>query len=172
MSPRTSKAFDITRHLTQADLFYSPPGYVILVKWTKTHQHGQHVLLPVPEIPHKHCPIKAIRRMLADHTPTTIATRLIPLFMVPNTQSPMTTTYLAQSLRVILAALGVDANNYSLHSLRRGGATSAFNAGVNHVKIQRHGTWRSDCFWTYVTTSTLDAAVPQALGQAFLQSQP
>jgi hypothetical protein len=61
LAPRNVNKFDITRHLTRADVFFAPPGYIILIKWTKTRQNGQHVSLPVPQIRHSHCPVRALR---------------------------------------------------------------------------------------------------------------
>ena len=61
IAPRTSKAYDFTRHLSIADIFFSPPGAIVLIKWTKTIQHGRHVLLPIPQFRHRHCPVRALR---------------------------------------------------------------------------------------------------------------
>ena len=39
----------------------------------------------------------------------------------------------------------------TFHSLRRSGATLAFNSKVSIQDIQSHGTWTSDCVWSYIT---------------------
>jgi integrase len=161
IAPKSSKKFDPTRHLATADLFFSPPGYVLLIKWTKTIQHGRHVLLPVPALAHRHCPVQAIRRMLA--LKPTHATPASPLFTLPNTDIPMTTTYLSEALQIIVQALGATPAAYSLHSFRRGGASAAYQAGVDYAQIKSHGIWSSDSFWGYIATSTLSAKVPKAL---------
>ena len=51
----------------------------------------------------------------------------------------------------MLKALGRDPGLYSLHSLRRGGATTAYANGSSYELIKRHGLWRSHCFWDYIT---------------------
>ena len=169
VAPRSSTSFDPSRHLSPADIFFSPPGMVVLIKWSKTMQTGQHVLLPVPTIRHIHCPVRALRAMLTDHTPTRDY-RNSPLFRHPQHQNlAVTTSYLAQALGTILTALQYPAHQYSLHSMRRGGASAAYHAGVNHARVKSHGTWSSDAFWQYVTSNTLSSEVPSALAQDFLQ---
>jgi len=43
-----------------------------------------------------------------------------------------------------LQQLGYDSKQFSLHSLRAGGATSAANAGVPDCLFKRHGRWKSE----------------------------
>ena len=50
-----------------------------------------------------------------------------------------------------VTAAGLDPKSYSLHSLRRGGATLAFQCGVSSLLIQRHGDWTSDAYLDYIT---------------------
>jgi hypothetical protein len=105
--------------------------------------------------------------MMRDHPRG--AGRQSPLFVMPGTGgASVTSTYLTQALRVILSSLDYDAKNFSLHSLRRGGASCAYDASVNYAQIKAHGTWESDSFWKYITKDTLDTAVPSALAAAFL----
>ena len=40
---------------------------------------------------------------------------------------------------------------YASNSLRKGGATRAFSAGVSKLTIMRHGAWRSDAVDRYIT---------------------
>ena len=44
----------------------------------------------------------------------------------------------------MLQAVGLDKKQFSLHSLRSGGATAAANAGVPDRCFKRHGCWRSE----------------------------
>jgi len=43
-----------------------------------------------------------------------------------------------------LDILGLDKNNFGLHSLRAGGATNAANAGVSDILLKKHGRWKTD----------------------------
>ena len=165
LGPKSSKKFDHTRHLAVADLFFSPPGYVLFVKWTKTIQHGRYVLLPVPQLSHRHCPVKAIKKML-NQKPKNF-TKQSPLFTMPNSNVPMTTCYLTEAFKIIMQALGAPPTAYSLHSFRRGGASEAYQAGVDYAQIKSHGIWQSDSFWGYISTSTLSSKVPEALAATF-----
>ena len=63
-------------------------------------------------------------------------------------------------LRYILAewaaaqnAVSMEVTRYSSHSLRRGGATAAYEAGVPLETIMRHGRWRSNAVLTYIKES-------------------
>jgi integrase len=168
IAPRSAKAYDFTRHLSIADIFFSPPGAILLIKWTKTIQYGRHVLLPIPQFTHRHCPVRALRRMMATHPQQ--KTGNSPLFQMPNTNcTAMSSKFLADALKVILTSLGVP-NIFTLHSFRRGGATAAYEAGVDHTKIKRQGIWQSDFFWQYITTNTLDMDIPQALADQFISN--
>ena len=65
----------------------------------------------------------------------------------------------------MLKGLGADPALYSLHSLQRGRATTAFRAGVSALDIKRHGNWASDAFWGYITAPVV-ASSPVALALA------
>ena len=46
--------------------------------------------------------------------------------------------------------IGLQNSGISIHSLRRSGATLAFNSNVPLQEIQSHGTWTSECVWKYI----------------------
>jgi hypothetical protein len=137
----------------------------VLLKWSKTLQFGKNVLLPVPELKTKHCPLKSLKRMLIKNNTQKIKNS--PLFVTPKSNQPLTSGFLNEALQSILDFLKINKSKYSLHSFRRGGATSAYNAGVTFTHVKRHGTWRSDCFWEYITSDTLVSNVPTALKNVF-----
>ena len=58
-----------------------------------------------------------------------------------------------EAFKNILVLAGKPADFITFHSLRRSGASLAFNHNVPLQDIQRHGTWTSDCVWRYVTDS-------------------
>lgn len=166
IAPRHHTLYDHTRHLARADIFMADPGYVVLIKWSKTLQTGQHALIPVPQIQHRHCPVQALTAMLRTQPEST--DQQLPLFIAPNTNNrPMTSRYMSDALRIMLSALNIQPNIYSLHSFRRGGATAAYQAGVNYAQVKSHGTWASDSFWNYITVNTLNSDVPNALARDF-----
>jgi hypothetical protein len=106
--------------------------------------------------------------MLTLKPPT--ATQDSPLFTLPHSEVPVTISYLTGALHILLEALHISPQPYSLHSLRRSGATEAYKAGVGYAQIKSHGTWRSDSFWTYISTTTLSTQVPEALAATFINN--
>jgi integrase len=58
-------------------------------------------------------------------------------------------------LKSALSAVGIDPTEYGSHSLRKGGATAMAAANVEARLIKRHGRWRSDAVYVYITDSTL-----------------
>ena len=126
----------------------APPGLLIRLKWSKTLQSpGDATIVPIPSIPgHPLDPVAAFQAMVAG-SPTTHGQS--PLLVHPWGRV-ITTRHLQSSLRSILTSLGVPAHLLSLHSLRRGGATTSALAGADYLHIKCHGTWRSDSFWDYI----------------------
>jgi hypothetical protein len=53
----------------------------------------------------------------------------------------------------LLPGLSLDLGALSAHSLRKGGATAAANAGVSEESIMAHGRWRSDAVKRYIIRS-------------------
>lgn len=157
LAPPAAKTFDPSRHTCRGDIFLEDPGLHLLLKWTKTHQcQDRPIVIPIPEIKgHPLCPVRAYRNML-DAIPTRQANS--PLLLGPGktpSSGPRTLTArdLGRAFRAIIDALGYPAQQFSLHSLRRGGATCAHRAGVDHLQIKQHGTWRSDAYLCYITPS-------------------
>ena len=76
--------------------------------------------------------------------------------------SPVTMFMLAKAFTIMIQALGLNEEWYSLHSLRRGCATSAYRAGADLLEVKRHGLWSSDTFRASITslsTSTSHVAL-------------
>ncbi|KAE8960527.1 hypothetical protein PR002_g30185 [Phytophthora rubi] len=62
------------------------------------------------------------------------------------------------SLRHAAQQLGESPHKYSAHSLRAGGATHMYKAGVDALTIQFHGRWASDAFKLYTRLCTESVA--------------
>lgn len=158
LAPRHAAAFNHKQHTCRGDVLFHPPGLVIIIKWTKTIQRGEQTpLVPLPLIPGSPlCPVQAYKDMLA--LVPSISPNA-PLLVIPCAHSKnrkiVTVTQLAGVFNVIMDQLGYARHLYSLHSLRAGGASAAFNAGVDFIHIKRHGTWKSDCFWSYISTKSV-----------------
>jgi hypothetical protein len=48
-----------------------------------------------------------------------------------------------------LKSIGIDGNRFGAHSLRAGGATDLFRAGVYYPTIKKFGRWKSDSALLY-----------------------
>ena len=149
--PHSITSFDPTKQLARADVFFAPPGAHILITWTKTIQAKN--AARVLKIPHLGaspiCPVQALKNLL----PITPSGRNLPLFQVKNSSKwvPLSDTRLRKHFKQILAHLGLSHSSLTFHSFRRSGATLAFNSQVPIQDIQSHGTWTSDCVWSYIT---------------------
>jgi hypothetical protein len=108
-------------------------------------------------------PVAAFNALLSLH-PTIHQDQ--PLLTMPTKKSyeVITSAQLALCLAVLLRSLKLDPTVFSLHSLRRGGATTAYRAGVDQMSVKRHGRWHSDAFWVYITLAMVaQSPVAQAL---------
>ena len=165
VAPKSKQEFDTTRHSCRRDIVVAKPGLLVTLKWTKTIQSlGTPTVIPIPEIAGNALdPVTAYQCMLRA-VPTSSPTD--PLLMLPGGRM-LTSRDLARALRTILTRLGVCASNYSLHSLRRGGASCSYRAGCSYIDIKRHGTWASNSFWTYVSSPAVERSpVAAALADA------
>ena len=115
------------------------------IRSSKTNQMGERVhLVPYVAIGGHLCPVGALKQHFA-------AVRGAPdaaLFMLRpkggRRPLPMSHTFLVSSMKSMLRASGHDPTQFAGHSLRRGGATLAFQLGVARQLIQMHGDWLSD----------------------------
>lgn len=158
LAPRTRAQFDSTRHTTRGDVSQATPGLILHLKWSKNRQHPEEATdVPLPTVNNALvCPLQCFRDMCR-RIPATDSSPLLCW----SDNSPVTSTWVVKQLQQLLRGLGIDPDRYSLHSLRRGGATCAYRAGVDFLHIQRHGGWRSDAFWVYLASEN-PAASPVA----------
>ncbi len=80
---------------------------------------------------------------------------------------PMPYNVLVNTLKGWVRKMGMDPNDVSGHSLRRGGATYAMHCGVPTEVIKAQGDWASDCYLLYciIPPSRL-LEVSDAMGRA------
>ncbi len=169
LAPPSCHSFQPTKHTCRGDVIFHPPGLCVVLKWTKTLQNPDSPsVIPIPAVPgHALCPVTAYQDMLKA-VPTRHPND--PLLQIPSGTPPaqsgtriLSVRDLQQAFQAIVHCLGYT-DKLTLHSLRKGGATSAYEAGVDYLHIKRHGTWRSDAFWAYITPQ-IDSTVPKALAK-------
>ena len=149
--PHSIQAFSPLEQITRGDVFFATPGIHLLIKWTKTIQNRDSIrILKIPTLGDSPiCPVTAIKNLLA----LTPGNENTPLFQIKNERAQwvtLTDTKVRRNFSTILQRLGMSKNSMSLHTFRRSGATLAFNSNASLQGIQSHGTWTSDCVWTYI----------------------
>jgi integrase len=84
-----------------------------------------------------------------------------PLFEWSNGQ-PLTQSSLVLNMQRLLTAAGVpNADQYTGHSFRRGGATALANCNTSMHVLQKAGRWTSNAAQRYIDTSARDVAAAQ-----------
>lgn len=78
-----------------------------------------------------------------------------------NHQICFTPTYFTTSLHNLLLRANIDPTGFTKHSLRRGAAQSAADAGLSKEEIQTRGRWKSDSVFAYLTSATVAAMKPR-----------
>ena len=153
IAPHSSRQFNPQKHFLRQDVIFAPLGAHIILKWCKTMQDAKSThIVQLPEIANVWlCPVRALKTLLASrHLPPTH-----PLFansFYPHSQ--IIDTHIRDALKTILTSLKISHTGQGFHSLRRSGATLAFDHSVPLQNIMAHGLWRSPAVWTYFQNST------------------
>ena len=146
--------YDVSRLPVVADAQRTSVGFLLTIKWDKTHQ-ATHQAFQVPLLlrgASATCPVRALESLLqgARGAPTSA-----PLFAVYGSGHrhalaiPLTITRARWWLSQLLQSLGLPGDAFSLHSLRKGGCTSAFAGGADVSDLQALGGWRSGAVHLY-----------------------
>jgi hypothetical protein len=168
VAPRSPQLHDRTRDTMRSDVNITHHGLVLRLKWTKTHQRAHTpVFIRLPRISGSAlCPTAAYQQMCVAWP--TLSSRS-PLLFYTNSCQPatvVTTRMLANQFRNFIHRLHLPPHTYTLHSLRKGGATLCHTLGLPIEQIKAHGTWSSDVVWTYIdpSTSAVSSAMSRAIG--------
>ena len=163
--------FDHTRQLARADYIFTPNGAVLLIKWSKTLQNRKDIVtIPIPLLEDTPlCPIAALNRMIRLYP----VSHNEPLFVVPTAQGlvPFTDSVARKHLKDISLHLGLS-KMLTFHDFRRAGASWAFQNGVPLEHIMKHGTWKSDVIWTYLSSSPISSPGKSDVIWTYLSSSP
>ena len=159
--PHSVAKFDYTRQLARADVILGTSGAVLLIKWSKTMQNRRDfVTISLPDLAGSHlCQVMALKVMFQRFPGSDNS----PVFVIPRPTGlvPLTDSVARKHLKDICRSLGLDIP-LTFHDFRRGGAAWAFQHGVPLEHIMKHGTWKSDAIWTYLS-SAVTAVSPVAL---------
>ena len=126
--PHSMASFNPLEQLAREDIIFGPPGAHIIIKWSKTLQAKNTVkILKIPSLGNSPlCPVTALRTALA----ITPSGSNNPLFQVKYRSEwvPLTDSKLRKNLSIILKTLHMHNSHITFHSVRRSGATLAFNS--------------------------------------------
>ena len=148
--------FDLKRQLCRGDVLVGRSGLIVRFRWSKTNQFGTRVhMVPLYAIPGSIlCPVDAYRHMLS----LCPGKDLDPAFLmqVAGKVKPISYGLMQAMMKRGVARLGLDPKMFSSHSLRRAGATWAFQSGVPGELIQMHGDWTSQAYLRYLELPLVD----------------
>ena len=155
--PDTMDKFDQLQQFRRADANLLGPGKAMMfkIRWTKTLQFRQRILrVPVLSADNQAiCPVFWVHKMLQDNP----GVPPDPLFLMQTPQQKLclSSNQLIYHLRKWLKLIGEDDMSYSLHSLRRGGATFAYQSNMEGEMIKLLRGWASDCYKRYIDISMI-----------------
>lgn len=165
--PKTSDTFDPKKQLCKSDFLMGPDCVVVKIRWSKTIQFAQkHYHLPLLRVPSSPlCPVHAASSLLklVSKSPSPAAF----VWKSGKVWKSLIYSRLLRQLKAWVKAIGYDPKKFSLHSLRRGSASLAFDVNVPGEVIKAQGDWASDAYLRYLNISLAQRCqVAEALQQA------
>ena len=176
LAPQTYASFDRTRHTTPADVLLVKAGIHLKIKWAKNIQSIQNsTMVPLPNLIGSVVNPTSIWLYYLRKTKINPMAGDIPLIVTRNSHNrllPVTLPRLRALLNIALIECSLKHKNYSLHSLRRGGATFIHEMGIDIEHIKMHGLWFSDAVLSYIQArSAKSSKVVQKFVEYFTKSQ-
>lgn len=164
--------------LLRKDFKFYPWGLLISIRRSKTIQFRERVL----QVPVARCPDTSIcavhwTKIHFDQVPAPPDSMAF-LFPLPDGGStPLPYPYYQATLKHFAARAGMDPDEVSSHSLRRGGCTFLSMTGASLEELRARGDWSTDTVFTYLKTPlTLrilnDIRVATALATSVDQMDP
>ena len=153
--PDTMTTFNKDQQFCRGDinLLGIDKSMMIQIRWVKTIQHKQRILrLPVMPAENKAvCPVFWVHYMVNKIE----AGPQDPAFSLSSSVKGIALSYnqLIYRFRKWLKLVKLDESLFSLHSLRRGGVTFAYQADIQGDMIKLLGDWASDCYKRYIDVS-------------------
>ena len=95
------------------------------------------------------CPVNALKKLLAG-LPDEPDLPLFSFYDVHVKLSSLKYSIFVKCLKAALQKAGVNPDQYSGHSLRRGGCSFAFSLGIPPLLIKLRGDWKSNAYERYV----------------------
>ncbi|CAH3163350.1 unnamed protein product [Porites lobata] len=146
--------------LSRGSITFATSGALLTVTRTKTRQAGDTALVvPVPRIPGSPlCPTAALR-LLLDSVSAPAGFPLFTYTTASHHHVCITASSLNASIKYLASLVSLNPQDFSGHSLHRGGATFAFQCGIPSELIKVQGDWRSNAYMLYLTLPLADRLV-------------
>ncbi len=147
---KTTSGFIDGQHLAVDCLSSTEFGITLRLQHTKTVQFAQKILtIPLVALPGDSlCPVQALIDMWELCPPCSNCSLFI-YSAASGSQTALTHSAYNSLLRKVCKVAHISLA-FSAHSLRKGGATCAFAAGVDDTMIKLQGDWVSDAYRRYV----------------------
>lgn len=169
--PNSEASFNPEKQLTRGNIARCDYGLQLTLTWTKTIQCPNRVLkVPIVAIPGSDLDPVAAYDRLCNLVP---AESSAPAFayLRQGKLIPLTYPVLLSRLRALIQSLGLDPSLFGGHSLRRGGCSLAFRAGVPIELVKAHGDWKSMAYLRYLDFSDSQRCSVTQHMAAFLTQQ-
>ena len=148
--PPSPTEFEPTKHLRRKDIQVTQEGIVVSLNWSKTNQHQQKVFtIPIAFFGNQQLDPPSLFMDFNGRCPVRPEDPCFS-FYVQDHHYVMTHRDLSNMLQEFLKAVGVDRNGITTHSIRKGGCSLFYRAGIMIPALKEHGTWSSDSYKTYV----------------------
>jgi len=145
---------DMDKTMCRDDITFHPWGILLHVRTTKTIQYQERTLdIPIPR--YKKSPLCPVQATFHAFSCVSKPQGRTPAFMIPGPSGlvPITGPMFVRRLNQCLHESSLPCKSYSGHSLRRGGATWMYQAGVPTETIRALGDWRSSAYLKYITVA-------------------
>lgn len=135
------------RDLRACDLRFCATHMSIFLDRRKNDQFCQGSVVRVARLPSSSCPVKLLELFLerGEHRPSQslfcLCQKLGAGYKLR--QAALSYSRAREQFRQMISGLGLDSNEFGLHSLRSGGASQAARSGVSGRVWRRHGGWHS-----------------------------
>ena len=152
--------------LRRGDIEVRDGSLRIRVRSTKTtwRNRDQYWLVIPPLRKSEYCPVNAWKRYVVEHP----SPPHLPAFCDSNGRPISASVWLAVLRYAMSQSKYCNVEEYTLHSLRRGGAQACAEAGIEIGHIREAGRWRSNAISAYLPkkyVKTVPAALSKLLGE-------
>ena len=139
-------------------------GIKLVIPFSKTATYPVEIRIAARGDDDLLCPARALRNYIQYLHPLLTSSLSTPLFLKePFALVPVTASAFTLRIHAFATLLRKDPSSYAGHSLRRGGATALYIAGVPEAVIQQHGRWKSLTVRRYLESSSYHQLMPSIL---------